>query len=214
MVQASKAFSAHSQTDKQRDTRHQLQLLTADDPDSAANMARFVLAMGLMVTGVHVRERTACEPIFSSGFILSREERDILMAASWRLGIAQVFMAFDVHDAMAPPRAVGVFRVEGDSVAVYPRCELWAPAANGRAVLVPYGPGAPRCHFVARRGQPLARIDGWPTGDLDAGILRGRRRLDQLARSVELKDGHIGAYRSVITTKRGGFDVDVTQLAA
>ena len=201
---------------KKMQQARQEQQLTADDPAASANMVRYLSALSILVTGRRGRDLERPEPIFLAGFQMDTSENMIVRKTAMLTGVQHVFLAFDVDDATAAPIGLGVFRTEGDLEVCYSRCLLWAPANDGRAVIVPTHTGdAVDGHFVFRRGRPLVRVAAPPAGDLEAGFRRGARRLNQLAHSPELRDATNGAVRNVFTNvRRGEIQVEMKRLAA
>lgn len=186
------------ESNRQAEVRHRLQELTADDPAAISSMARHCAALSILLTGGRGRELAPPEPNIHSGFVLCAEERDIFMAAAARMRRDAIHIAFDVDDAAGPPRAIGLFRIEGEMIVCYAGLAIWKPAGPGRAVLVAID-HQERCHFVFRRGRPLVRIEGAPAGNLEAGLRRGWRALEELAASDELRDVHDGIFRQIVT---------------
>ena len=137
-------------------TRHRLHSLTASDPAALANMTRHTLALQILATGSRDDGGDKHAPCFISSFEMTRGECNLIMAATHRLGVAQIVQCFDVDDAAGAPRGLGVFRAEGENIVVYPRCLPWAPADGG-----------PRGHRAARSrrsGLPLRRTRGASPG--------------------------------------------------
>ena len=203
-------------TEEMQQARNALQQLTASDPAASANMVRYLSALSILVTGHRGRDLERPEPIFLAGFQMDRTENLIVRKTSMLTGIQHVFLAFDVDEATAPPVELGVFRTEGELEVCYSHCRLWAPANDGRAVIVPTGTHDPvDGHFVFRRGRPLVRVATPPAGDLEAGFRRGERRLVRLANSPELRDAMNGAVQNVITNAGPGkLEVEMRKLSA
>ena len=174
-------------TDDMKRARHELQLLSASDPTAAANMARHVMALIMLVTGARHRERRGAEPEIGGGFEPIDGEEKLLMGVTSLTGVEQLFLRFDVDDAAGPPVGLSLFRNEGGEIAHYGRCLLWSPANDGRALVVPQGT-RDHGHFVFRRGSALRHVPEPPPGPLEAGLRRGSARLARLAASSELRD--------------------------
>lgn len=156
-----------------------LKLLSLSDPAAQANIPARLMALAMLVTGRRGREREAGEPQFGAGFRLSPEDRMFHMSITWRTGVEQVLLSFDVDDPAGPPVSLSVIRREGEKVAFHAGCQLWSPPGEGRSVIVAGGAEG-HGHFVHRRGAPLRHVRGSPADDLEPGLLRGAARARRL----------------------------------
>ncbi|NJR80277.1 hypothetical protein [Sphingomonas corticis] len=183
-------------TEAEREMQREQERVAAD-PVAAGNMARHMAALNLLLLGRRGYDQTDEEPIIQSGFRLTLGERDLLMAAAARLETDVVHLTFHIERAAGDPHGIMVFRVEGDLIACYPQCGLWAPAGGKRAVLVGLEREAP-CHFVLRPGRSIAKVEGWPAAKLEAGLRRGANLLLKLAASDAMRDAHVGVSRGFV----------------
>ncbi len=183
-------------TEAEREMQREQERVAAD-PAASSNMARHMAALNVLLLGRRGFDQPAEEPIIQSGFRLTIGERDLLMAAAARIGCDTIHLAFHIERATGNPHGIMVFRVEGDLIACYPQCGLWAPAGGKRAVIVGLEREAP-CHFVLRPGRRMAKVEGWPAVKLEAGLLRGANLLLKLASSDEMRDAHVGANRGFV----------------
>lgn len=182
------------ETDEMRQARHDLQMLSATDPAASGNMLRHVAAYSLMVTGRRGRERSDAEPQIVAGFVLTHGEHQLPAAAVRRSGIETIYLAFDVDDAAGAPVAAGVFRKQDADVVVFGNCRLWSPANDGRAVIVPCGPGDYAGHLAFRPGRSLKLVEAPVPGELEAGFRRAATRMQRLLESNALADVHREGY--------------------
>jgi hypothetical protein len=60
---------------------------------------------------------------------------------------------------------------------------IWSPANDGRALLVPTGDGEPAGYFAFQRGQPFRWVEGPVPGDFTAGLRGTQSRLAAIAAS-------------------------------
>jgi hypothetical protein len=212
-VTACNNINEDNESPSQREARHTLQRLTANDPAAARNMTRHMIAASILATGV--RQRGPADGVsFVSGFTLTSGERELVMSAVDGSDVDHAYLAFDVDDACAAPVGVAAFRVEGGEVTCYPECALWSPPGEGRAVIIPIGRDAPRCHLVAKHGQPLRRVEGHPAANLAGGFRRAYTRLARLARSADLEDAHHGTFLHLVKTNNQVFEVGTSRVAA
>jgi hypothetical protein len=203
-----------NETDAMRQARHALQKLSTSDPAASANMMRHVTAYAQMVTGRRGRERRNNEPQIGAGFILTHGDQHLCAAAARRSGTDYLYIAFDVDDATAPPVAAGVFSRRGEDMVVFGDCRLWAPANDGRALLVPQGSDGYGGYLAFRPGQPFEHVHGKLPGDFNAGVRRANARLRRLLASDELRNVHREGFMHVIRNERDDIYVDTTPLAA
>lgn len=202
------------ETEEMRQARHDLQMLSASDPAASANMLRHVAAYSLMVMGRRGRERRDAEPQIVAGFVLTHGEHQLPAAATRRSGIETIYLAFDVDDAAGPPVAAGVFRKQRDGVVLYGNCRLWAPANDGRALIVPCGVGDYVGYLAFRPGQTLRLVDAPVPGDLEAGFRRAASRMQRLLASDALRDVHREGYMHCIRNEGQDLFGEVTRIAA
>ena len=181
-------------TEEMRKARYALQELTAADPAASGNMLRYVAAISLLVTGRRGRERRPAEPQIGAGFLLVDGNEQLFAAATRRSGTDYVLIGFDVDDAAGPARGIGVFRKQGDVMVLFGNCRPWAPANDGRALLVPTGDSDYAGYLAFRPGQPFKLVMAPVPGDLEAGFRRADARLARLLASEALRDAHSGGY--------------------
>ena len=191
-------MNTETETEEMRQARHELQLLAASDPAAAANMMRYVVAYSLMFTGRRAREKRDGEPQLGAGFVLEHGDETLCAAAARRSGTDYIYIAFNVDDARTAPVASGVFSPQGDDMMCYGNCHLWSPANDGRALLVPMGAGAPVGYLTFRPGGRLKFVQAPLPGDLRAGLLRAKSRLQRLLDSAELRNVHREGYMHLI----------------
>jgi hypothetical protein len=176
-----------NETEAMKQARRNLQDLTASDPAVRANMLRHVAALSLMIAGRRARNSLPGEPHVISTFQFAPGERDMCMAVTSRTGLDQVVLAFDIDDAAGPPVGLGVIRIEGEEIVCYGACRLWAPAGDGRALIVPAG-DQDHGHFAFQRGGALRHVRDARPRDLEPGFRRGTARLTRLANSDGLRE--------------------------
>jgi len=202
------------ETEKMRQARHELQLLSASDPAAAANMLRYVAAYSIMLTGRRGRDRRENEPQLGGGFVLTHGDHQLCAAAAQRSKTDYIYIAFDVDDAASAPVAAGVFRQQDGHMAVYGNCRLWSPANDGRALLVPQGEGDYLGYFAFRPGQPMKLVDAPVPGDFVAGVRRANARMQRLLTSDSLRDVHREGYMHCIHNQGDEIYAETTRLAA
>jgi hypothetical protein len=202
-----------NETEDMRDARHDLHLLSVSDPAASANMMRHVSALSIMLAGRRGRDKRPGEPEIVGCFLLTHGDHHVIAAVTRKTGIDQVCLGFDVDDPVGPPKAIGLFRKDGDGVVMYGACRLWAPANDGHALLVPSESGE-FGHFAFQPGASLRHIATLPSGDLEAGFRRAACRWGKLVGSAELRDAHRGAFMHVIQNKGREVFATATRLAA
>lgn len=200
-------------TEEMRAARWELKMLTASDRAATSNMLRHVVAVAIMLAGRRQKDKLPGEPEIGACFLLDADDRDFMMHITARTKIDQIHVGFDVADASGPARGIGVTCVEGEEVASYGTCRLWAPASDGRAVLVPMGDGASG-YFSFRKGGSLKRLSGRPATDLEPGFRRAVARLSRLLASAELRDVGREGFFHVISNDDGELSARATSLAA
>ncbi|MFW2853519.1 hypothetical protein ACM61V_16645 [Sphingomonas sp. TX0543] len=185
-----------NETDEMREARHELELLSANDPAASANMLRHVAAYNLLIAGRRGTEWLGDEPVINAGFRLLGGDENLYAAVTRRAEREHLHIAFDVDDASGPAIGFGLFRVEDDHVVCYGRCLLWSPSNDGRALIVPVGEDKAdvQGYFAFRRGQPLRKVGKPLPGDLMAGLRRARSRLNTLLQSDDLTDRGSGGF--------------------
>lgn len=169
----------------QRSAIEALRELSVSDPAVQLNFARYTKAMGEMLRGRPIDRVGAKHVAAAACFTMDGSDRDYLMAASVRLEIDQVILTFDVDDPLGMPIGLVAVRLEEREVAFYGRCRLWAPANDGRLLVVPEA-DAER-HFDAGGENLVERWRRLP-GSLGAGERRAWHRLKILASSFDLDD--------------------------
>lgn len=174
----------------------------AADPAVASHIGRHMKALKLMLLGSD-SDAEPTGPIVQAGFRLSAEERNLMMAAAQRLQSDFVHLEFDVEHPLDAPTGLVVVRIEGEHVACYPECALWALTGSRRSVIVSLAQSA-RYQFVVDAEPRLGRRDGWPAPSIDAGLRRAAHRLKKLATSGEMGRAHVGVSRAVIGSDRAG----------
>lgn len=202
------------ETEQMREARQALQMLSASDPAASANMLRYVTAYALMLSGRRGRDRKGNEPQFGAGFVLMHGDERLCAAAARRSGTDYVYIAFDVDDASAPPVAAGVFHRQGDEMYAYGNCRLWSPADDGRAILVPTGPGEHIGYFAFQQGRPLKLVEAPLPGDAQAGFRRAETRMQRLLGSGVVRAVHGQGYLHVLQSRDGEIYADSFKAAA
>jgi hypothetical protein len=203
-----------NETEAMRKARHALQELSASDPTASANMMRHAVAYALMVTGRRGRERRRNEPQIGAGFILTHGDENLFAAAARRSGTDYLYVSFDVDEASAAPAALDVFSRRGDDMVVFGNCRLWAPANDGRALLVPQSADGYGGYLAFRPGQPFRHVYAPLPGNFDAGVRRADVRLRRTLASYALRDVHREGFMHVIHNKRDAIYVNTSRLAA
>ncbi|WCT72628.1 hypothetical protein PQ455_13425 [Sphingomonas naphthae] len=195
-----------------RDARRQLEELTISDPAAVANMMRHLAAVSFVLTGRRVIETREDEPRLTAGFRLMGGAHHLCGAVTSRTGIDQVYVAFDVDDAVGPPIGLGLFRKEKHETLVYGDCRLWSPADGGRAILVP-DPTGDHGHFAFQPGSRLKHLPGLPAGNLEPGLRRAAARRVRLLNSGELRNASEGCAVTRFSNVGRKIFVEVTPLS-
>lgn len=196
---------------EQRSAVESLRELSISDPAVQLNIAKYTRALGEMLRGRPVTWEGMKYVAAVACFSVDESDRDYLMAASARLEIDQVFLTFDVDDPLGEPNGIVAVRLEAPEVAYYVRCRVWAPANDGRILIVPEADG--ERHFDASGEWLQERWRRLP-GSLEAGQKRTWHRLKMLASRFERED--LDRVRVNVLSKDddGRLTAKVRQLAA
>ena len=185
-----------------KELRRKLQELTASDPAVQVNMLRYVAAFSMMVGRRASEKLREGDAEVWATFQMSEGEHDMQSVIAGRSKVDRVMLAFDVDDASGPPVNLCVIRVEGDAVATYSNCQLWAPTGARTAMIVSRAEGmAGSFSFV--QGRTLRFTGELPPGNLELGFKRGWNALIKLARSDRLDNIH-GGYMHVVNADGPG----------
>lgn len=172
------------------------------DPVIVADMVRHLAAIETMICGRPGHLATGTEPLFVAGMKLTPGELNLLMCATGRDGRDLVYVHFDA-DQPDEPRGIAVIRNTGDFIAVHPACRVWAPARDGRAVIVPIGEEA-EGQFSFRTGRQLQHSANRPADALEGGFRRAQVRMRRLTASGMADDSVAHAKRQSTTCLSGG----------
>lgn len=196
---------------KKRSVIEALRELSVSDPAVQVHIASYTKALGEMLRGRPIDQVGAKHVTAAACFTMDESDRNYLMAASVRLLIDQAVLTFDVDDPMGEPTGIVAVRLEEPEVAFYGRCRLWAPANDGRVLIVPEA-DAER-HFEASGHRLVERWRRLP-GSLDAGEKRAWHRMRMLAKTFDRGDLE-GARLNVLSKGDDGrLTALVTRLAA
>ena len=153
-------------TEDMKRVRHELQFLSASDPTAAANISRHAIALIVLVlvSGTGHRERRGAESEISGGFELIDGEERFLMSATSIMGVAQLFLGFDVDDTAVLQSASLCSERKAE------RSPTTTVASSGRrrttAALVAPRASVDHGHLAFKRGSSLRHVPGRPPSPL------------------------------------------------
>lgn len=197
--------------EKQRSRIEALRELSVSDPAVQLHIASYTKALGEMIRGRPIDRVDGKYVSAAACFTMEESDRDYLMAASVRLLIDQAVLTFDVDDPMGEPTGIAAVRLEEPEVAFYGLCRLWAPANDGRILIVPEADA--QRHFDASGGNLVERWRRLP-GTLEAGERRAWHRLKMLAGTFGRDDLKRARLNVLSKGDDGRLTAKVTRLAA